>query len=381
VGRQIKELPPDIAGLLRRGGGVLLLADAAAASIAASRIDRLVRAGLLTAMARGCLVTTAKLRRLDAWQLHREKARAFALASRQEVYVTGWAAVMFWKLRTVGRPPRLPTLIVPRQPGRGHGSSTPNGRTLLAALPTEHRYRMPAGSRRWGVVSKSWAAADVARQAPVPDALIVADSAVRDGANVASALACMRLRAGYSRALWVAEHADPNAESALETVGRFTCIQHDLPLPVSNAWVGADGPEFRVDHLWPYHWVAGEGDGAQKYNDRSDAAAIVQAQNDREFRLRRLGLDLLRYGWSDAYYQRSELAKKFAALLAAHPPREKPIRWWKHVPGKGPGEPKREDWPSPYPLGIVLPAGWDLEQDPLRIWPDDDLDDEPDDEF
>lgn len=210
----------------------------------------------------------------------------------------------------------------------------------------------------------------------MPDALIVADSAIRDGVDLESVLAFMRLRTGFSRAWWVAQHADPNAESALETLGRFACIEHDLPLPVSNAWVGVDGPEFRLDHLWPYHWVGGECNGGIKYNDRSDASLIVRMQNDREFRLRRMGLDLVRYGWAEASYQRDELAKKFAAVLADHPPRDEPITWWKDVPGKGPCVPARSDWPSPYPRGIVLPAGWHIEHDDLRIRPADDVDED-----
>lgn len=319
-------------------------------------------------------MATATVQRLGPWEMHCEKARAFALASRLEAFVTGWAAVAFWKLRTAGKPPRLPTLVVPREPGRGNGSATPNGRTVLAALPTEHRYLVRAGARRWGVVSKGWAGAEVARLAPVPDALIVADSAVRVGADIGNVLPHMRLCSGISRAQWVAEHADPNSESALETLGRFACIEHDLPLPISNAWVGSDGPELRLDHLWPYHWVGAEGDGEQKYNNRSDAAMIVKMQNEREFRLRRLGLDLARYGWTEACYRRRDLAGKFSAVLGDNPVREKPIRWWKDVPGKGPVEPKREDWPSPHPLGIVLPAGWQIERDQLRIWPDDEED-------
>jgi hypothetical protein len=94
-----------------------------------------------------------------------------------------------------------------------------------------------------------------------------------------------------------------------------------------------------------------------KYHYRSDAAEIVQAQNEPGFWLRRLGLDFARYSAPDVYGDRTALAGRFPALLRDIPPGE-PIRWWKDVPGVGPVEPKREDWPSPHPLGLVLPAGW-----------------------
>jgi len=46
---------------------------------------------------------------------------------------------------------------------------------------------------------------------------------------------------GVDDARWIAEHSNPNAETALETLGRFTCIEFALPRPVCNAWVGAEG--------------------------------------------------------------------------------------------------------------------------------------------
>lgn len=170
----------------------------------------------------------------------------------------------------------------------------------------------------------------------------------------------MRRWARVSRARWVADQADPCAETPIETMGRFTCIEFNLPMPVSNLWVGPDGPRYRADGLWPFHWAAFEGDGAVKYDNRPDASAIVAAQAEREWVLRRAGLDFARYGWDLATQRRAELAGRFTALLRDNPPRDRPIRWWKHMPGKGPVEPGPADWPSPGPSSIVLPAGWAL---------------------
>jgi hypothetical protein len=55
------------------------------------------------------------------------------------------------------------------------------------------------------------------------------------------------------------------------------------------------------------------------------------------------------------------LAERFSALLRDNPARAEPIRWWKHVPGVGPVEPEPADWPSPHPVSVVLPAGWDVD--------------------
>jgi hypothetical protein len=208
------------------------------------------------------------------------------------------------------------------------------------------------------VVSRAWAAVDVGRTAPVAHALVVADAALRMGADLAGVVAHMTRWPGMRRARWVVDHADPGSESALETLGRFACLEALLPLPVSNAWIGHDRPVFRVDGLWPWHWAAHEADGAVKYDDRPDASRIVAAQNEREWYLRRLGLDVVRYGWTLATGHRGELAARFAALLHDNPAREVPIRWWKDVPGAGPVAPKAEDWPEPGPPRGGLPSWW-----------------------
>ncbi len=161
---------------------------------------------------------------------------------------------------------------------------------------------------------------------------------------------------GTERARWVVDHADHCAESALESLGRFACLEELLPVPVSNAWVGHDRPVYRVDGLWPWHWAASEADGAIKYDDRPDASRIVAAKNEREWYLRRLGLDVARYDWALATAGRGELAARFGALLRDNPVRDVPIRWWQDVPGVGPVEPEPEDWPSPSPPRAPCPV-------------------------
>src|SRR5918994_3953138 len=181
-----------------------------------------------------------------------------------------------------------------------------------------------------------------------PHGLVVADAAVRQGVDLDSVLQHMARWKGIHRARWLTRHANPTAESALETLGRFTCMEFDLPMPVCNAWVGSSSPVYRVDGLWPFHWSAYEADGALKYDNRPDASSIVAAQSEREFYLRRLGLDVARYGWDLGFRRRATLAERFAALLRDNPARAEPIRWWKHVPGVGPVEPEPADWPSPH---------------------------------
>ncbi|MGH8774605.1 MAG: type IV toxin-antitoxin system AbiEi family antitoxin domain-containing protein [Jiangellaceae bacterium] len=302
-------LPADVLDLLLRGKGIAHVRDARLAGVDESRLRRLAAAGGLERLARGCYASTSTLEKLDEWQVHKIRARAFA-ESCAAVYLCEWSAAVTWDLPTMGTPPPRPTVLRPATSGQG-STVTRYGRIRVAHLPIGHRWR----SGRVGVASRAWSVADLARFVPLPHALVLADAATRAGDDLGAVLPHFHRWEGVDGARWAADHADGNAESPIETLGRFTCIAFDLPLPVANAWVGENQPVRRVDGLWPYHWAAKEADGAVKYNNRPDASAIVMAQNDREFYLRRLGLDVIRYGWELAAFRREELAARIAALL------------------------------------------------------------------
>lgn len=330
---------------------MLLRSTAVAAGVSTSRIYSLVADGSLRSVLPGCFVRTSDVAELDAWGRFALAGKAFALS--HEAYLTGWAATVLCKLPTIGRPPERPTAVRLKVSGKG-SQVLKHGRLSVADIPKGHRYRRG----RLLVVSPAWSVADVVRTSRLPDALVVADAAARRNLEFGGAIEHMHRWAGAQKLRWVAEYADPNAETPLESLGRFAFYEYDFPLPVANAWVGRGEPEWRVDGLLPWHWWAEEGDGAFKYNNRPDAAQRIRAQVEREYELRRLGLEVLRYTWDDVFPGRARFSKRVARMFRERPPRKKPIQWWKEVPGVGPVAPEPEDWPSPYPAGIVLPAGW-----------------------
>lgn len=344
-------IPTDVAELIARGGGVLLRSTAEQAGLPTSRIYPLVANGALTTLLPGCFAPASDVAKLDAWGRFALAGRAFALS--HEAYLTGWAATVLCKLPTIGKPPARPTAVRLKKAGRG-SQALKYGRLVVAHLPKEHRYRRG----RLLVASPAWSVAEVVRKSRLPDALVVADAAARRNIEFDGVVEHMHRWPGMAKLRWVAKHAELNAETPLESLGRFTFFEFDFPLPVANAWVGRGKPEWRVDGLLPWHWWAEEGDGAFKYNNRSDAARRIKAQVEREYELRRLGLELLRYTWDDVYPGRAGLAKRVGTMFRERPPRTKPIQWWKEVPGVGPVKPEPEDWPSPYPARTVLPAGW-----------------------
>lgn len=322
------------------------------------RLARAARAGTLTRLADGCYADRVAYETANAWEQFRLRSIALVTACGPLTFLAEWSAVSVWTLPTIGPPPATPVVVQAKRPGLGASPSSV-GRIRVAQLPSEEMLtRGSSPFRTVPIMSPAWAVADLARNAPVLNALVATDDALHSGEPVREMAHHFAGWDGVARMRWVLEHADPAAESPLESLGRFACIQFNLPMPVSNAWLGRDGPERRVDLLWVWHWVAGEGDGALKYDNRPDASRIVADQNEREWQLRRLGLDFARFGWDPAYFHRAELAAKFGAALQDNPPRVEPIRWWKHFPGKGPVEPEPADVPPPHPQGIILPPRW-----------------------
>lgn len=320
-------LPNEIAGLLFTGRGVFTVAEAAAVDVKIGRIERLVRAGVLERVGRGVFASRAELAQANVWVTHAIRTRGFVRACPTETFAAGWSAVAVRGLRTMGKPPPAPTAVQPRDTSSG-SSRTRYGVTRPAELLPRHRAQY-AGCP---TVGKAWMAVDLARHAPPAAALVVADAVLADGTTPAGldrALADMRGWPGSNAAAWVVEHADGRAESALETLGRLSCLEYDVTLPLSNVWVGPGYPLYRVDHLWPWHWVVAEADGALKYRDATDPAAIVGNEKERQWRLEReLGLDVVRYGWRLAAYHRDELAARFRQVLATNPIRSEPVQWW-----------------------------------------------------
>jgi hypothetical protein len=73
--------------------------------------------------------------------------------------------------------------------------------------------------------------------------------------------------------------------------------------------------------------VVAEGDGALKYRGH-DPARVIAAEKERQWQIRRLGLDVIRYGWQLAAHRRMELAARFRAVLPDHPVRPTPVPRW-----------------------------------------------------
>lgn len=176
-------------------------------------------------------------------------------------------------------------------------------------MPAHHAVASRAGFR---VTTLPRTAVDLARDLPLPQALMILDAALRavavgmvagqprrrDLANprlnaaarlpLEEAASWLPRRARLQRSLGL---ADPVRESAIESLSFGHMAMAGLPLPTCQFEVRVRGGSFFPDFYWEEANLIGEADGRLKY---ADAAAIVR-EKEREQLLRDLGFRVVRW--------------------------------------------------------------------------------------
>jgi hypothetical protein len=186
----------------------------------------------------------------------------------------------------------------------------------VADLPAEHLtrlYSLPVTTAARTVV-------DLARTLPFADAVVVADSALREERTTKPELGkildtCARWP-GVRQARRVVEFADERAESPLESVARIIFDQFELDAPELQATVFTPSDAYRVDFLWRARKVIAEADGLGKYSDRSDA--VKQLERDR--RLRDAGFRVVHFTWKELFATPELVLGRIREAIAAITP-------------------------------------------------------------
>lgn len=314
--------PPLLRAGLASGFGIVTAAEARAAGVRPASLQRMVRHGELLSIAKGMYVDRRLFESRSAWERFEVRSAAFALRSGPRVAAGEWSAAALTGLPTFGRPPDLP-MVLRHGVSTAGTSRTPTGR--VRHHPLDGLIQLV---RSVPVTEDAFTAVDLARSLPFDQALALIDSVARRGSGDDQLTEMLRRLDGYpgiDRARLVVRHADPRSESVLESVGRAALIAAGLPAPVSNVWI-ADGPQpRRVDHLYVAGALVLEADGAGKYTDR--AAAVLRAEKEREYRLRQLGFEVVRYDWALASGRPHELAIRVATALSERTGRVAPPIW------------------------------------------------------
>lgn len=311
--------------LLRRWGGVVTYTDADKAGVPRTVVRRCAARGDVVRIGKAAFVGVERWRNASAWEHFRLASIGFAMSAGSDVFLTGHAAALLHAIPVDGSPPAVPTAIRPGSPHTGLSRSA-HGRVRSGYLPLAHQQER----HRVGVVSPAYALVDIARHGTPVAGLIAADHVLHRGLHrdvPASLVRNMQAYPGIAQAEWVLQHADSRCESPLETLGRYVFIQAGRPVPLSNVWIYGPGKPRRVDHLFPEHGVAIEGDGAIKYNNRADAAEIVNDEKERHRWLERAGFSVIRYTHDIARFRASELLADLDRTIRDRRGRPAPTCW------------------------------------------------------
>lgn len=274
---------------------VFTASQAYRAGFSKAAVRQRLSTGEWVALRNGVYVARSALTHAPDSCQHALHVAALLAVLRCDAVAAAMSAARIWGLDTIGAwPPELTLATGPETSyKRRDGYVLRPTRTLDGHRA--QRYDTPVTSPARTVV-------DLARTLPSLDAVVVADSALRQHLvtppELDDVLAECRGWRGVRRASQVLPFADPHAESALESVSRVAMHRHGLPMPRTQAVIG----RARVDFLWEQYGVIGEADGLGKYlsDGRRSTTDIVRAEKRREERLFDLGYEVVRWGWDEA---------------------------------------------------------------------------------
>lgn len=176
----------------------------------------------------------------------------------------------------------------------------------VAPLPETHVVRVP-GPRR---TSLARTVVDLAREESFRSAVVVADAALRRGLQLSSldeVVTRCSAWPGLTSARHVLGFADGLAESVLESISRVAYPICAIPMPELQVEVLVDDRLVaRVDNLWRDANLVGEADGEGKYGSTRN----LYAEKRRQDELEELGLEVVRWGWDEAWRPRGQLDVK-----------------------------------------------------------------------
>ena len=278
----------------------------------AMALQRELRSGRIVTVRRGAyapaLLLAAAAREPNL--AHAVDIAAVAATQHRQVVASHLTAAMLHRLDVLAPPSRLeftsPTGV--DKLGRGY-------RIRVATLPASHIDR----HRGVFVTTVARTVIDIGRTAPLREALVVADAALRgarvDKEGLREAHASCRRWPGSDAADVVVHLADGRAESPLETLGRLLVLEHGLPAPELQLPIWDDEGIFAyVDLGWPAHRVAVEFDGMVKYDGRDPG--VLRREKLRQERLERLGWIVVRLTWHDVVYEPDRAMARLRAALA-----------------------------------------------------------------
>lgn len=301
---------PALAACASAQHGVFTHRQARAAGYLPAEIRHRVASGRWTVLRRGVLAEASTVRSAasDARARHLLAADAALVASDRPGVLSHRTAVALWGLPQLGALPTQVALTVEHQ----HRRRSPGLELHTAVTPTGHRAVVDGRP----VTSVARTLSDLARSAPLKQAVVAADAALERGLctreDLVNVVADCWVWPGIARTKRLIEVVDGRAESPGESLSRLAFVAADLPAPELQVELVAGGQHVRVDFLWVAHRLVGEFDGRLKYATPED----LWREKLREDRIRAQGYRVVRWTWSDVHPDPSGLVARLRSALA-----------------------------------------------------------------
>ncbi|QTE29239.1 hypothetical protein [Pengzhenrongella sicca] len=181
------------------------------------------------------------------------------------------------------------------------------------------------------VTSLERAAVDCLRQLTPREALVLADGALRLGADrdaLRARLDALAGGRGVVGARTVLDLADARAESPWETFVRYLLLRHGLPRPDLQIPVLTRLGWFWSDLGWPAWRLLIEVDGYVKYASSEDPARVVFEEKRRQDAITEEGWSVLRVTPGDTRGAQDLIGRVHARLPPVATARLTPVRGW-----------------------------------------------------
>ncbi|HEY3339482.1 MAG TPA: hypothetical protein VGK18_13345 [Propionicimonas sp.] len=197
---------------------------------------------------------------------------------------------------------RLDEVVVVRTKG-GHGTITKTLHARRAQLSVGDAAEVDG----FPVTSLIRTTCDLARRLPFPEAVMVADAALRSPLDRGELLRRIVGGRGCRMAAAAVEFADARSESPGESLSRVRIHRAGLPAPTPQVELVDDFGQLvaRVDFWWEGEGVVGEFDGMVKYvkllRPGQSTEDVISAEKSREQALVAAGCRVVRWTWRDLW--------------------------------------------------------------------------------
>lgn len=262
-----------------------------------TQLEAALRDGSLVRLRRGVVAELAEASRTA---VHRMKIEAAAPHLGPGTYFAHESAAVLHGLPLLSG--RLEEVVAVRT-GGGHG-------TITRTLHARHAQLSPGDTTEIDglpVTSLLRTTCELTRRLPFPEAVMVADAALRAGLNRGELLRCVRGGRGCRRAAAAIDFADGRSESPGESLSRVRINRAGLPVPTPQVELFDDFGNLvaRVDFWWEAEGVVGEFDGLVKYGELlqpgQTAEDVIVAEKAREQALVAAGCKVIRWTWRDLW--------------------------------------------------------------------------------